>query len=199
VDDHLSLARKRFRHRQYRQVSAEELRSSRVLAEDQVPNIRVQPVGADHDVEPAWRRALEGHLAVGGDGRDRVAEQILDLVAAGVVVRLTEVISHDLYVTVGCGADRLGEIDADRLPGALAINPRAVSPGGQRLDFWQHTHLFRDLHGRSEKVNCVTPRLTQCRCALDDGDVEPVPGEPVREDRARDAGPGDQNPHDDPP
>ncbi|WP_410622201.1 hypothetical protein [Amycolatopsis sp. cmx-8-4] len=34
---------------------------------------------------------VEGHRTVGGDGRDRVAEQVLDVVAAGVV--LTELIS----------------------------------------------------------------------------------------------------------
>jgi hypothetical protein len=74
VDDHLSLARKRFRHRFHGQVPAKELGASGVLTEDQAPNVRVQPVGADHEVEPAWRRLFEGHLGVGGDGCDRVAE-----------------------------------------------------------------------------------------------------------------------------
>ena len=122
VNDHLPIGRKRFRHRLHRQVSAEELGVSGVLAEDQAPNVRVQPVGADDDVEPAWRCVLEGHLAVGGDGRDRVAEEVLDVIAAGVVVDLAEIVAHDLHVPVGYGADDLGEIDADRPPCALAIH-----------------------------------------------------------------------------
>ena len=87
----------------------------------------MQPVGADHDVEPARRRTLERDLAVGGGGCDRVAEQVLNMVAAGVVVSLAEIVAHDFHVPVGYGADGLRDIDADRLPRALAINPRGVT------------------------------------------------------------------------
>jgi len=41
---------------------------------------------------------FECHLAVGGDGRDRIAEHILDVLAAGVVIDLAEIVEHDLNV-----------------------------------------------------------------------------------------------------
>ncbi len=132
---------------------------------------------------------FEGHLGVDGDGRDRVAEDVLDVVATGVVVDLAEIVSHDLHVPVGYAPDDLGEIDASRLRYALAIHRQPVRAGGERLDPPQHTHLFRDLHGRTEQVDGVAAGFTQLRRALDDGDVETVPGQPVRQYRARDAGP----------
>ena len=116
MNDHFSAACKRFRHRLHRQVPTEELRAPGVLAEDEAANVRVQPVGADDDVERARRRVLEGHVAVGGDGRDRVAEQVLDVVTAGVVVGLAEIVAHDLHVPVGCGAGEFGEIDVHGPP-----------------------------------------------------------------------------------
>ncbi len=159
----------------------------------------MQPVGTDDDVEPAWRRVLERHLAVGGDGRDRVAEEVLDVVAAGVVVGLTEVVAHDLHVPVGPGGDDFGEVDAGRAPHSLAIHRQPVGAGGECLDPRQHAHLFRDLHRRPEQVDRMAAGLSQRGRAFDDGDVEPVPGEPVRQYRAGDAGPGDENPHEDLP
>ena len=155
----------------------------------------MQSVGADHDVEPAWRRVFESHLAVGGDCRDRVAEQVLDLIAAGVVVGLAEIVSHDLDVAVGYGAGDLGEINTSGPLGPLAVQRQHVGPGGERLDLRQHTHLFRDFHGRPEQINGVTTRLSQCGRAFDDGDFESVPGQPVGQYGAGDAGTRDQNTH----
>ena len=42
----------------------------------------------------------------------------------------------------------------------------------------------------------MTTRFSQCRRALNDGGFEPVSGQPVSQNWAGDAGPGDENPHD---
>ena len=155
VNDHLAGIGQRFRRRHHRQIPPDEPGEPRLLTEDQAPNIRVQPVGADHDVEPTRRCMLECHLAVGGDGRDRVAEQILDLVAAGFVVDLAKVVAHDLHVPIRRGTNDLGEIDPCRTVPALAIQPQRVCSGGERLDARQDAHLRRDLHRRPEQIDGV--------------------------------------------
>jgi hypothetical protein len=159
----------------------------------------VQPVGADDDVEPASRGTFECHLAVVVDRGDRVAEQVLDVVAPGVIVDLAEVVAHDLHVPVGGGAVDLGEVNLDGPRPAFAMHCQPVGFGGERLDARQDAHLFRDLHRRAEQVDGVAAGLAQRRSAFDDGDVEAVTAKPVREHRPGDAGAGDENPHDDLP
>ncbi len=134
VTDHLAVVCQSFRHRHHREVPAEELSVSGVFAEDQAPHVGVQPVGTDHDVEAAWRGVLEAHPSVRGDGCDRVAEQVFGVMAAGLVVDLTEIVAHDLDMLVGRGAEDLGEIDANWPPRALAIPGQGFGPGGQRFD-----------------------------------------------------------------
>ena len=47
----------------------------------------------------------------------------------------------------------------------------------------KHAHFLRDLHGRTEQVDGVAAGLAQRRRALDDGGLEPGPGQPVRQHR----------------
>src|SRR6185312_13581213 len=117
----LAVARKRFRYRLHRQIPAEEPGATGVLAEHQAANVGVQPVSADDHVKRAWRRVLESYVAGGGYRGDRVTEQVLDAVAAGVVVHLAEVVAHDLDVAVGRGTGDLGDVDVCRSTDALAI------------------------------------------------------------------------------
>jgi hypothetical protein len=58
----------------------------------------VQAVGADHQVEALRRALLERDLAVCGDRRDGVAEDVLDVVGGGGVQDLAQVVTHDLDV-----------------------------------------------------------------------------------------------------
>lgn len=159
----------------------------------------MQAVGADDDVEGACLGALERHGAVVLDLGDRVAEQVLDVVAGGVVVDLAEVVAHDLHVPVGAGGVDLGEVDVGGPRPAFSVQRQAGGSGGQGLDAGQDAHLRRDLHRRTEQVDGVAAGFAQRRGALDDGDVEAVAGQPVRQHRAGDAGAGNEYPHDPPP
>jgi hypothetical protein len=62
------------------------------------------------------RGVLEPHLSVGRDRGDRVAEDVLDVVACGVAVDLAQVVAHDLHVPVGGGAEDLGEVRPNGTP-----------------------------------------------------------------------------------
>ena len=61
----------------------------------------VQSVGADHDIEPPRCCTLEGHIDVTsavGQGRDRVAQDVLDLGTACLVHDPGQIAPHDLDV-----------------------------------------------------------------------------------------------------
>lgn len=189
VHGHFPFAGKRFRNRFHRQVATEKPGATGILAEDQAAHVGVQAVCADDDVEGAWRIVLESDLTVERDRRDRISEQVLDVAAAGAVIRLAEVVAHDLDVPVGRRAEDLREIDARRPLDALAIHGHRGRPGGQRLDLRQHAHLCRDFHGGPEQVDGMAAGLAQFGCALDDRDVEGAAGKPVRQYGARDARP----------
>ena len=87
-----------------------------LFAEYEAADVRVQPVRADDEVEAARRGVLERHLAGGRDRGDRVAEDVLHVVAGGVAVDLAQVVAHDLGVPVGGGAENLGEVRPDGTP-----------------------------------------------------------------------------------
>src|SRR3954464_10135639 len=86
-------------HGHHRKVSAEEA-FGHVVAEDDPTHAGLQPVGADDEVEPPWSTVLERDLTVIGDGGDLVAEHILCVTPAGVVVDLAEIVAHDLDVPI---------------------------------------------------------------------------------------------------
>lgn len=195
VADHLAGPDQRLGRRHHRQVAAQEARQAGLVAEGQAADIGVQPVGAHDDVECAWRAMLERHGPVGLDSGDRVAEQILDVVAGGVVIDLAEVVAHDLHVPVRTGRVDLGQVDPAGLGPALAIQRQPGRSGGQVLDAGQDAHLRRDLHGGAEQVDGMAAGLAQRGRALDDGDLEAVTGQPVGQHRAGDAGARDEYPH----
>ena len=138
---HLAVAGKRFRHRHHREVAAEEA-FRHIVAEHDPAHAGMQSVGADDEVEPPWRAVLERHIAVVGDGGDLVAEDVLDVVAAGVVVDLAEVVAHDLDVPVGHRADELEVVDPRRLGRPRPVHIQHRGAGGVFLDARQHTHPF---------------------------------------------------------
>ena len=200
VADHLAAAGQRLGYRHHRQITAEEPGEVGFLAEGQAPHVGVQPVGADDDVELAGGGMLERHLAVMLDRRDRVAEQVLDVVAAGGVVDLAEVVAHDLHVPVRGGGVDLGEVDLDGPPSGLPryMVMRFVPVASASIS--GRTPIFAEISiAGPEQVDGVAAGFAQGRRALDDGDVEAVTGQPVRQHRAGDAGAGDENPHDDLP
>src|SRR6516164_5496751 len=197
VAEHLVLMCQRLGRRDHRQISPEEAGKRGFLAEDQATYVGVQPVGADDDVECARRGVLEGHLAVVFDRRDRVAEQVLHVVAGGVVVDLAEIVAHDLHVPVRRDAGELGEVDHGGSRPAFPIHCQTVRSRGERLDARQHAHLLRDFHRRTEQVDGVATGFAQRRRAFDHGDVEAASGQPVRQYRPGDARAGNENPHDD--
>ncbi len=63
------------------------------------------------------------------------------------------------------------------------------------LDARQYTHLFRDLHRRTEQVDGVAAGLAQRGRAFDHGDVEAASGQPVGQYGTGDARPGYQDLH----
>jgi hypothetical protein len=155
----------------------------------------MQTVGADHEIETAASTAVEGDRTVRGYGGDPVAEDVLHVVAGGVVADLAEVVAHDFDVPVRGGAEHLPEVDLDRSGGTLTGHDQPVRAGHQFLDPGQHPHPLGDLHRGAEQVDRVPAGLAQRRGALDHGDVVAVAAEPVGEDGTRDARARDEDPH----
>ena len=155
----------------------------------------MQSVGADDQVEPPSRAMLERDVTVVGDGRDLIAEHVLDFVSGRVVVDLAEIVAHDLDVPVGHRADQLEVVDTRRLgcPWPVHIEDRGAR--GMFLDARQHTHPFRYLHRGTEQVDGVAAGLAQHGRAFDHRDVIAMSGQPVGQHRSRDARPGNQDLH----
>ena len=84
-----------------RQVQAQVADELRFVTEDELAHVRVQPVGAYHQVERACRGPLEGDLhRVGGlaEAGDGIAEDVLDVVPGGLVQDAGQVPPNDFYV-----------------------------------------------------------------------------------------------------
>ncbi len=195
MTEQFSLRRQCFRHRSHRQVRPEESAEVGFFTENQPSNVGVQPVGADHDVEAAQRGVLECHIAVRRNTGDRVAEQILDILSAGVVVDLAEIVAHDLHVQVRGSGHDLCQVDTGRTLAGIPMNAHPIGAGGLRLDAPQHVHLAGDLHRRPEQVDGVATGLTQRRRAFHHGDRVTGPGQPVGQHRPGDAGARNQDSH----
>jgi hypothetical protein len=172
---------------QHGQVGAGEVGVARLVAEDDPPDAGVQPVGADHEVEPTEPAVFEGHRTVGGDPGDPVAEYVLHVIAGGVVVDLAEVVAHDLDVAVGRRAEHLGEVDLDRSRRALPRHDQPVRAGGELLDAMENPHALGDLHRGAEQVDRMPAGLAWRGGALDHRHRKAVTAEPVGEDRTGDA------------
>ena len=95
-----------------------KVREARLVAEDQAAHVGVQPVRADDEVEAARRPRSNVTSPSVGDRGDRVAEEVLDVVAGGVVEDLAQVVAHDLDVPVGHRAEqrRRSTSDGARAP-----------------------------------------------------------------------------------
>ena len=136
---HFTFAGKRFRHRHHREVAVEEL-FWHIVAEDDPPHSGMQSVGTDDQVESARRAVLERDTAVLGDRGDLVAEHVLDVVTACVVVDLAQVVAHDLDVTVGHRADEFDVVDVRGLRRPWSVHAQHLGAGRVLLDSRQHTH-----------------------------------------------------------
>ncbi len=94
-----------------------------------------------------------------GDGGDGVTEEVLDIVAAGVVEDLAEVVAHDLDVPVRQGGEDLVEVDLDRPLGALPDGGQPAGAGHLGLDWVEYAHLLDDVHRGTEQVDRVPTGL----------------------------------------
>ncbi len=124
---------------------------------------------------------------------DRVAEHVLGPVAGALVEDAREIAALDLHLAAHeCG----GQPDqrcAVRVDDDLLAHPGLV--GAHRVD---QVHPAQQLHLRAPEVDAV-PAGPQLRRALDDGDVEAAPEQPVGECRPGNARTGDQDVHVVPP
>ncbi len=156
---------------------------------------RVQPVRADHQVERPGRSSVEGDVdPLPGlvERGDRIAEQELHVVADRREQRVGQIAAPHLQVlSVGVAGDRVrvqGRHFAavpfqERHP--VHVDLRLLEPGKQ-------THAFDDAQGGAADVDGIPAEPWRVRL-LDDGDLEAVTVQPVREGGARDTGPGDQD------
>ncbi|HEX8133878.1 MAG TPA: hypothetical protein VF880_10670 [Actinomycetes bacterium] len=131
-----------------------------LVAEGQPPHPRVQPVGADHQAEAAWRAVLEADLdavAVRVQGADRVTEPVRDVVARGLVQDRGELPAHDLHVPLGDPRRQLAEVHLDRGPAwTLEGDPLGPGAGGQHLG--QDAHPLGHVDGRPNRSTACPPR-----------------------------------------
>lgn len=159
-----------------------------VRPEGQRAGARVQPVGAGHQVEAARPAAVEGdpHV-VGGllQGGDRVAENILDLPAGGLVQQAGQVVPEDLQIA---RADRHGQ------RGVLVGQRRITQTQVQRFGLLQQGHPVQHVQRLAAQARRV-PARAHPRGALHHGRGEPVVAQPVRQGGPGDAGTANKDVH----
>ncbi|MEV0660087.1 hypothetical protein ACIBI3_02565 [Actinomadura luteofluorescens] len=141
----------------------------RLVAEREPPDVRVQPVGTDDQVERARGPALEGDVhAVRrlGHGRDRVAEDVPGGVPGQLVQELGEIAPVDLHVPAG---ERVGQADPRPSLGVDEVERAGVGPPPP--DLVQDAHLLQHPHVHlAAEVDGLAARPDRLR-ALHDGDV----------------------------
>ena len=164
--------------------------------EDHRPQRRVQPVGADHQVEAPPVAAREGDVypvRVLGELGDPVAEDVLDIVAGVVVQHLGEVSAQDLYLrdvpvaAVVLRAERLQH---------LPVRVHRVGAGGVGADCAHlgiEAHPPDDLPGHPAGIHGLTTR-TQPGCQLHHGHLGTPSAQPVGQRGTRDARSRHQHP-----
>ncbi len=150
----------------------------------------VQPVRADHQVEPARRAALEGDVhAVGvlGERGDGVPEDVLGVRRGRFVEDPRQVAAQDLDVS----GEQIGGQLCLRLARAVHVRHGAHAGPGP-FDGVQEAHAAEDRQmGLAAEVDGVAPVAEGGRAFHDRGG-EAVPGQPVGERGAGDGGAGDQ-------
>ena len=184
-------------HGKHREVTAEEPHERLLGAEDQPAGDRVQPVGADEQVEGSRGAALERHLdpaPVVVHRSNRVVEDVLDLAASGFVDDLGEVAAHDLDVPLRNPlADHLGGHLDRAAAGTDQTDHLRLRPGP--FDLGKHPHPIHQLHRRTEQINGMAAAThPQPGDSLDHRGLETEPVQPKRQHRTRHTCPGNQHP-----
>ena len=167
-----------------------------LLAEHQPPNVRVEPVRADHDVEQPGCGSFERHLGAArvlGDLRDRVVEEELHVVADRFVQGVHEVPAEDLHFrdrSAGV-AEEVGAHARDRPVGGVDVR-HAPRPHVGRADPVHDAHPVGDDAGGPTDVDGVAT-FTGRRRPLDDRRLVAQPMEPVGQGQPRHAGARDED------
>ena len=157
--------------------------------EDHRPQRRVQPVGADHELEAPPVAAREGDVdpvRVLGELGDPVAEDVLDAVAGVVVQHLGEVSAQDLdlrdvpVAVVVVRAEGLQHVPV----GVHRVRTRRVGAGRAHLGI--EAHPSDDLLGHAPRVHRLPARPQPGRL-LHHGHLGTPAVQPVGQRRSRDA------------
>ena len=164
--------------------------------EDHPPQRRVQPVGADHQVEAPPVAAREGDVdpvRVLGELGDPVAEDVLDAVAGVVVQHLGEVSAQDLDLR-----DVPVAVVVLRAEGLQHVPVRvhrvgAGRVGARRAHRGVEPHPPDDLLGHPARVHRLATRA-QPGCLLHHGHLGTPPVQPVGQRGTRDARSRHQDP-----
>lgn len=194
-DDGLVREPELVRQREARENASEVVVERLLRAEDQPARVRVQSVRADHQVEGAAHAAVEDDVhgvPVVVERRDRVVEEELDPVPQRGVEHVGQITAPDLEIDPRRSPGQLlGLQRTDRLPrGVHEGDPLTVDVRlAQRR---KQAHAGHGLASRTAYVDGVAAPADGGGL-LDDGDLEAVPVEPVRERGARDTCSGDQN------
>lgn len=154
------------------------------------PRIGMEPVSADHEVEPAWpsRGKIDLHALRRFLKRpDRIAEAVLRLPARGRVQHPGQFSAQYLDVAAREAVrkprhDSSALVDHGDLPGACFVP----------LDGLGQPHAVEHARRRAAKVDRV-PAGTERGGALDHRDLKAVTSEPERQRRAGDARAGDED------
>nr|WP_238165304.1 hypothetical protein [Kribbella sp. VKM Ac-2527] len=144
--------------------------------EGECAHVRVQSVGADHQVEPARPTAFENHLYavfVLLERRDRVVEEVLHVGPRRGVQDLDEVTAEELELT----AERLGCCRGDGPAGLVDVD-HAAHAGGACPGGGEQAHPVEHRQGRAAEVDRVTAGPGR-RGSFDDGRGEAEPPQPV--------------------
>jgi hypothetical protein len=164
--------------------------------EDHRSQLRVQPVGPDHQVKAPPVATGEDHVnpvRVVAELGDPVTEDVLDTVPGVVVEHLGQVPAQDLDVrdepvaTVVVGTEGLQHVPV-RVHGV-----RTGGVGARRAHLRVQPHPPDDLLGDPARVHRL-PAGTQLGSPLHHGHLGPPPAQPVGQRGSRDARPHHQHP-----
>lgn len=119
---------------------------------------------------------------------DRVAEDVLDFLAACPIQQLGQLEAGDLHALVGERSRQLTDRQLDRWPARADLHADLVAGAGG-LDLGQDAHPLHDPDRGAPQVDRVRAGRADRGGMLDHGGVEAVAPEPVGHD-----GPGDPGP-----
>ena len=174
---------------EHRQVQAQVVDEARLGAKGQAAHSGMEPVGADHEVERARRRPLEGHRdAVHGVGQARngIVKDVLDVVPSGLVEDVHQVAADDLHIL--CVDDPEGGVDAGQpLAGGIHVGHPAGG-GARRPGRFQDSRPTGHFDRRPAQVDCLAAAARR-RCPLHHDGGEAEPSQPVGQRLPGHAGP----------